>query len=77
MQINTDYWYAKWFMWSCRVLDQWLGGNREMRAIYQGTNLCWFFRTLLWGGLVSAWSISVWAYMAFVVVVLPFMLKFN
>jgi hypothetical protein len=74
MQINTDQWYAKWFLWSCRVLDQWRDGSREMRALYRGTDLCRFFRTLLWGALVSAWSISVWAYMAFVVLVLPFKL---
>lgn len=74
MQINTDQWYARWFLWSCRVLDRWRNGNREFEARFRGTNLCQFFRTLVWASLVSAWSIGLWAYIAFVLLVLPFLL---
>jgi len=74
MQVNTDQWYARWFLWSCRVLDRWHmdDGDREYRARMRGTNLCGFFRTLLWGVLISASSLAVWIYAATTILVLPF-----
>lgn len=74
MQVNTGQWYARWFLWSCRVLDRWRMdlGDRESRALRKGTNLCGFFRTLLWGVLVSASSLALWIYTAWAILVLPF-----
>jgi hypothetical protein len=75
MQANFNQWYVQWFIWSCRAMDRWgTDRNRESNARRNGTNLCQFFRILLWGAMISTWSIALWAYMAFVVLVLPFIL---
>ena len=56
-------------------MDRWRPSrDREYMALLLGTNLCQFFRTLLWGAMIGAWSIALWAYMAFVALVLPFLL---
>jgi len=79
MQANTNQWYVRWFIWSCRVLDRFNPADyhadmRERRALEEGTNLCTFFRTLLWGLLVSAYNLLAYAALVYAVLILPFQL---
>ena len=73
MEAHSDQWYVGWFRWSCRVLDRFVRLRRYDREHrYQhGTNLCHFFRTLFWGTTVAAASLAMWAWTAYVVVVMP------
>jgi hypothetical protein len=78
MNINIKTWYVYWFFWSCRVIDnfcgiRWRSRNRENRY-RDGTNLCQFFRTLLLGALFSSLWFALYAWIGFVVIVLPFIL---
>lgn len=78
MQVNSDQWYVRWFLWNCRIVDKWINlhrpSQRVERAMSQGTNLCTFFRTILLGTLVALLSLAVWAWVAFVLLVAPFLL---
>ncbi len=78
MQVNSDQWYVRWFLWNCRILDQWLNpghaSRRVERAMNKGTDLCTFFRTILLGTLVALLNLAVWAWTAFVLLVAPFLL---
>ena len=82
MNLAADVWYVRWFFWSCRALNQFCLTsdyrysryyNRE-RIHQNGTNLCHFFRTLLWGSLLGVLSVATWIYVGFVVIVMPFLL---
>ena len=78
MQVNSDQWYVKWFLWNCNILDRWLNpgyaSRRVERAMNKGTDLCTFFRTILLGTLVVLLNLAVWAWVAFVMLVMPFLL---
>ncbi len=78
MQLNSDQWYVKWFLWNCRILDQWLNpghaSRRVERAMNKGTDLCTFFRTILLGTVVALLNLAVWAWVVFVLLVAPFLL---
>lgn len=79
MELNPRLWYVQWFFWSCRVLQRFCSTrssaffHREYRY-RNGTNLCHFFRTLLWGTLIFLGVIGLYAYAIFAFLVLPFML---
>lgn len=77
MIAETNQWYVVWFRWCCRVLDKaFPPGEADTRAwkYRRSTNLCHFFRTLLFGTVVAMLGAGLWLYGAFVIVVLPFML---
>ena len=72
-------WLTSWFHFSCRLIDYfWLThagryfSSREERYA-EGTNLCHFVRTMGFGILISFIVISMYLYVAFVALVLPFM----
>jgi hypothetical protein len=74
--MDPGLWFVNWFFWSCRILDKLFPPGFEYREVqYQnGTNICHFFRTLLFGmtalSLVLAWYMLLF----FVGFVLPFIL---
>jgi|ERR1035437_3554979 hypothetical protein len=80
MALNPDAWFVKWFFWSCHMIDHfWLtqsGRFYHSRAekYKNGTNLCHFFRTLLWGSLMAAAVAGLYLYGIFVIFILPFIL---
>jgi hypothetical protein len=78
MQVNSDQWYVRWFLWNCRIMDQWMNHGHPSRRVEQamsrGTNLCTFFRTMLLGTVVVLLNLAVWAWVAFVMLVAPFLL---
>jgi hypothetical protein len=73
MKAEINQWYVKWFLWNCRVLDQFTG-KRRTEQYTQGTNLCHFFRTLLLGSMVAVLSVGLWAYLLISIFVMPFVL---
>lgn len=72
MDARDSQWYVRWFLWNCRVLDRFLPrvGCREFRY-ERGTNLCHFFRTLLFGSIVVVSSVAVWMFTAWTVLIMP------
>ena len=78
MQVNSDQWYVKWFLWNCKILDKWLhtsySDQRVHKAMGRGTDLCTFFRTILLGSLVVLLNLVVWVWMICVLLVMPFWL---
>jgi hypothetical protein len=75
MEVNSKTWYARWFLWSCDVLSYFTDSEQYSRNSYQnGTNLCHFFRTILFGTLIAAVSLLTLVYAAFSIFVLPFIL---
>ena len=72
MKTSVNAWYVRWFMWNCRVLEN-VFPNKIM-YYENGTNLCQFFRTLLFGTIAAVWSIAVYVYIATVALIMPFVL---
>jgi hypothetical protein len=78
MTLNPNAWFVKWFFWSCHMIDHfWLtqsGRFYSSRAkkYKNGTNLCHFFRTLLWGSLMTVAVAGLYLYGIFVILILPF-----
>ena len=78
MQVNSNQWYVRWFLWNCRIMDQFLNSDRPYtrahRALERGTDLCTFFRTILVGSLIVLLSLSLYLYIVGVFFVAPFLL---
>ena len=78
MQVNSDQWYVRWFLWNCRIMDQFLNSDRPHtrahRALERGTDLCTFFRTILLGSLITLLNLALWLYIMGVFFVAPFLL---
>lgn len=78
MQVNSDQWYVRWFLWNCRIMDQCLNSDRPHtradRALRRGTDLCTFFRTILVGSLIVLANLGLWLYVLGVFFVAPFLL---
>lgn len=81
MNLSTESWYARWFFWSCRVRDRFFLSpqkrdyhNSEHNYRLVGTNLCQFFRVLLIGVIITALTLGMYGYIAFVLLILPFLL---
>lgn len=76
MNLSANRWYVAWFFWSCRALDNFCGGwdDRNSKYAAKGTNLCHFFRTLMWGSLIFTSVFALYIWVVFVVLVLPFIL---
>lgn len=79
MNVNSNQWYVRWFFWNCRALDNFT--SRDLRyddpreeQYSEGTNLCQFFRVMLFGTLVSLASVGSVIYTVFCFVILPFLL---
>lgn len=78
MQVNSDQWYVRWFLWNCQIMDQFLNHDRHQtraeRALRRGTDLCTFFRTILVGSLIVLANLGLWLYVFCVFFVAPFLL---
>lgn len=78
MQVNSDQWYVRWFLWNCQIMDRFLNHDRHQtraeRALRRGTDLCTFFRTILVGSLIVLLSLSLYLYILGVFFVAPFLL---
>jgi hypothetical protein len=78
MQVNSDQWYVRWFLWNCRIMGQFLNSDRPHtradRALRRGTDLCTFFRTILVGSLIVLANLGLWLYVLGVFFVAPFLL---
>ncbi len=78
MQVNSEQWYVRWFLWNCRIMDRFLNWDRHQtraqRAVERGTDLCTFFRTILLGTLITLLNLSLWIYIVGVFFVVPFLL---
>jgi len=78
MQVNSDQWYVRWFLWNCQIMDQFLNHDRHQtradRALRRGTDLCTFFRTILVGSLIVLANLGLWLYVLGVFFVAPFLL---
>jgi hypothetical protein len=73
IQAKINQWYVRWFLWNCKVLDVFWDLKRTQKCA-QGTNLCDFFRTIMWGSVVAVLSVAVWAYLLITIFVMPFVL---
>lgn len=76
MRMNPSLWFVQWFFWSCRVLDRFFcrnGYGMRTEKYKNGTNICHFFRTLLWGMIITLGVVAWYLWLAFVVL-LPFIL---
>ena len=78
MQVNSNQWYVRWFLWNCQIMDQFLNHDRHQtraeRALRRGTDLCTFFRTILVGSLIVLANLGLWLYVLGVFFVVPFLL---
>jgi hypothetical protein len=76
MNCETNQWYVRWFSWSCWVLDRSIPLDRYRRVdrYRRGTNLCHFFRTIMWGTVLTMVNLVVGIYALMVVLWLPFYL---
>lgn len=74
MNIYDNKWTARWFHWSCRVLDNTFNTDKRQTQYSNGTNLCHYFQTLFWAGLVTLWSVVVYLSAAVAVVTIPILL---
>lgn len=78
MQVISDQWYVRWFLWNCQIMDRFLNHDRHQtraeRALRRGTDLCTFFRTILVGSLIVLLSLSLYLYILGVFFVAPFLL---
>lgn len=80
MNLPPTSWYVRYFFWCCSVFDHfWFTeGGRMVRGRYwkyqDGTNLCSFFRMLLFGTLIAAAVVSSYLGAIFVALILPFIL---
>ena len=78
MQVNSEQWYVRWFLWNCRIMDQFLNSDRPYtrahRALERGTDLCTFFRTILLGTVIALLNLGLWLYILGVLFVAPFLL---
>lgn len=78
MQVISDQWYVRWFLWNCQIMDRFLNHTRHQtraeRALRRGTDLCTFFRTILVGSLIVLLSLSLYLYILGVFFVAPFLL---
>ena len=75
MRMDPSLWFVQWFFWSCRVLDHFLGGYNPRSEKYKtGTNICHFFRTLMWGGIITIMVAGWYLWLFYVTCILPFML---
>jgi len=78
MQVISDQWYVRWFLWNCQIMDRFLNHDRHQtraeRALRRGTDLCTFFRTILVGSLITLLSLSLYLYILGVFFVAPFLL---
>jgi hypothetical protein len=78
MVLDSNLWYVKWFMWSCHVLDYFCSTSegrdwwRRSWEYNDGTNLCHFFRTLMWGTLITSATAALYLYAVYVLIYLPF-----
>lgn len=76
MIAHENQWYVGWFRWSCRVLDKALPqfDYRRTTRYAKGTNLCHFFRTLMWGTGLALFCGGTWIYLLYVVLIQPWIL---
>jgi len=78
MQVNSNQWYVRWFLWNCRIMDQFLNSDRPHtradRALRRGTDLCTFFRTIMVCSLITLLNLALWLYIIGVLFVAPFLL---
>jgi hypothetical protein len=81
MDLAQHRWFVRWFFWCCRVEDRFCSSKRRLdrgysrtERYFDGTNLCHFFRTLLFGSLIFGLTVALYAYLFFVVVILPLLL---
>jgi len=78
MQVDSDQWYVRWFLWNCRIMDQFLNSDRPHtranQALRRGTDLCTFFRTILLGSVIVLANLGLWLYVLGVFFVVPFLL---
>jgi hypothetical protein len=80
MNMSMTTWYVGCFFWSCRVLDRFCSTktrreyNSRVSRYENSTNLCHFFRMLMWGAVVTTVIVVWYASLVFIVCVLPFYL---
>jgi len=81
MNLHSQLWYVRWFFWCCRVIDRFCSTQRalafessRLTKYARGTDLCHFFRILVWGNLIFLVTLSVFGYVLYVVFVLPLIL---
>lgn len=78
MNLQSRLWYVRWFFWCCRVLDNFMNTKpthyRRQVKYANGTNLCHFFRILMWGNLLFVLTLAAYGYVFFTVFILPLIL---
>ena len=83
MNVTKNVWYARWFRYNCLVIDRFLHNNVDYSdgevsspRLYRyrnGTDLCQFMRTLVFGTLATLATI-VWYGLVVATVISPFYL---
>lgn len=79
MNCDMNLWYVKWFFWSLDIIDQFTGNTGRWKTpraetFKNGTNLCHFFRSILYGSLIFTHTFCLYGFVVFVVFILPFIL---
>ena len=61
-------WYVKWFLWNCKVLDRFTDRPHRFTKYSQGTNLCEFFKIILYGTGATILTVFSWLLLVMVAV---------
>jgi hypothetical protein len=73
MELTKNIWYVRWFFFNCKILDRYCLSSYREKQYKNGTNLCHFIRTLLYGSLALFLLTFLYTYIIYVIV-LPFIL---